>query len=121
MFSVTDILTDPDFSGEFMLVHSTGSFTGNGVWAVTEMDVENVVGIILPARLSDLDTLPEGERNKDTIKCYSNTELTIGDQETKQADLIFWNGQYYRVAFQKYYQQVDVYMALAVLFQRVAS
>lgn len=117
---VTDIVQDPDFATQFSIIHVTGSFNAAGEWVGSETADPLVTGIILPAKWDQLQVLPEGERHQESIVVYSSAELTIGDQQTKQADIVLWDGSYYRVVFMKFYPQASVWFAIAERFHRVA-
>jgi hypothetical protein len=119
MLDVTDIVNDPDFATTFKLRHVTGAFTSDGTWNSDEDPVE-CTGIVLPAKWDQLLLLPEGERQNQTIVVYCSQEITLGNRETTQADIIEWDGQFYRVVYVKQYQQASVWFAMAARFYRAS-
>lgn len=120
MIDVSDIITDPDFVQDFSIVRVTGAFDGQGNWVPTESAPLPQQGIVLPAKLDELQLLPEGERHDETQAIYSLVELTIGDMRTKQSDLIIYMGKYYRVHYTRYYAQCNLWYALVSRIHRDA-
>ncbi len=117
-----DVLIDPDFVATFERIQVTGTFTDGVYSAVETPDPSPYQFPVLPARLDQLQVLPEGERNQASIAIYTNFKLNDGqDQGSPQrSDIIIFQGGYYRVAASKQYSQSPLWYALATRFQRAA-
>jgi hypothetical protein len=119
--NMDDVLLDPDFISEFQRIQVTGTFT-DGVWSTTETPDPNPYFFpVLPARLDQLQVLPEGLRNNASIGIYTNFELYDGqrqDDDGRQPDIIIYQGGYYKVALTKQYSMSPVYFSIAQRFQR---
>lgn len=121
MIDVSSIINDPDFNVPFIRIPVTGAFTA-GVWQVTEGAPQNMNGIVLPSKLDELKSLPEGERNAESISIYSLVQLNMGeDQETTQPDIIGYLGGWYRVSYIRYYVQCSLWYVVATRYQRATS
>jgi hypothetical protein len=124
MLNMLDVILDPDFVQSFILLRTTGQFgttsdQNQGVWQATEGPPQTFQGTILPARPSELEALPEGERHDGAIAIWCTEALQIGDQQITSPDTIFWNGNYYRVAWIKFYAQANLYKAIATIYHRI--
>lgn len=117
MIDVSSIINDPDFNLPFSRISVVGSYDASDNWSTQPATPENMNGIVLPSKLDELKFLPEGERLAGSISVYCLTELQMGDGQTKQADLIEFQGQWYRVAFTRYYAQCSLWYAICVRYQ----
>lgn len=118
--NMDDVITDPDFISEFQRIQVAGGYT-DGIWAAQETpDPAPYFFPVLPARLDQLNILPEGERNAASICLYTNFELYDGQRQdgVRQSDIILWQGGYYKVAFTKQYSIAPIYFSIATRFQR---
>lgn len=121
--NMDDVLNDPDFISEFQRIQVVGEFT-DGVWAAIETpDPDPYNFPVLPARLDQLNVLPEGDRNAASIAVYTNFELYDGQKQdpSRQPDIIVYQGGYYRVAFSKQYSIAPLWYALATRFQHATA
>lgn len=114
MIDVSSIINDPDFNVSFSLTNVAMTRDDDGDSTSTEAPAIPKTGIILPAKLNELQVLPEGERGQAAIAVYCLSELTEGDQKTREPDLIQYLGAWYRVAKSRYYAQCALWYAIAV-------
>lgn len=68
-----------------------------------------IIAVVVPAGVQQLQMLPEGQRESDTVRVFTDTEIHTADPvENKTADTInyrdrdyeivrdsFWNGRFY--------------------------
>jgi len=99
------VITDPDFYRPFTLIRSERTVDDHGrtVLATTSSEAW---GVILPATDKQLERLPEGDRNAETLAVYCLQLLTSGTA-TLAADMIIWQGGDYEIF------QVQDWMAAA--------
>lgn len=94
---VAYLLGDPDFCVAFAVERCAEAVDDKGR---TQMAGEVLPwqGVIQPATPRELERLPEGDRDRETITVYSREPLRIGQRpENTVADVILWRGQRYEV------------------------
>lgn len=95
---VSRLLDDPDFCTTFVVERCGESVNDRGR---SELTVETLgwQGVIQPATPRELERLPEGDRDRESITVYSETPLRIGQRpEGEAADIIHWRGMRFEVA-----------------------
>lgn len=123
---VSSIINDPDFVQPFELIRVTVNLA-NGRATETRSAPVPLTGIVLPAKLDDINALPEGERRIGSIAVYSLTELKLASQESNpdgsfdKADEYIYNGDYYHLVSLRYYAQCVLWYGIATLYQRPTS
>ncbi len=72
----------------------------NGYWMAGTRFVEKIKASIQPVTIGqDMDALPEGRRRSDFVKLYSETRLTVTDDdgENNQPDIVIFQGYGYEI------------------------
>lgn len=95
---ISYLLSDPDFCAAFTVERCAESVDdkGRAQLAATSLPWR---GVVLPATPRELERLPEGDRDRETITVYSREPLRVGQRpEGTAADVILWQGQRYEVA-----------------------
>lgn len=116
MIDVSELMQDPDFASMVQILRPGMPTVANeGVYTPGEDEVINRVMIVQPASAEDrVNYLPEGERQLDAVKIYSDQLLNMADGDQVQSDKIIWLGNNFRIAFAKPWQQHGFYFAIGV-------
>ncbi len=71
--------------------------------------VNNFEASIQPATADELEEMPQAERNKETLKLYTETELRPVDDDGKfAADIVEWRGKLWKVVSVKHYDETEI-------------
>lgn len=77
---------------------AVGSYDDDGNWQEPTSSSLDITASVQPMRPDEKVILPEGERERESIKLYTVSELFTMDEETKQpADVINWEGKKFDV------------------------
>jgi hypothetical protein len=69
----------------------------SGVWTPTTV-AATFLGSVQPAVGKDTDLVPEGRRDKGSVKVYSNTPLNVSlEGSDSSGDIIIWQGRKWEV------------------------
>lgn len=110
MINVGRVLNNPRFSQSFTVYRKSGSWVA-GRWNGTESAI-TMNGVIIQASETDLEMVPEGDKQKGNIAVYAISPLY---QTTAQgtSDEIEWRGNRYRVMPLTPYADYGYYKAIA--------
>jgi len=98
MLDVSALLDDQAFCTPFTVVRKRESVNDKGR-AVYEEGHSPMTGTVQPATARELDRLPEGERDKETLTIYTREPLHVGNlADGTAADCVLYNGARYTVA-----------------------
>lgn len=95
LLDVSDILGDPDFADEFIVIRRAETVNEYGESVVTQTEIF-ASGVVTAASGSILEQLPEGTRATGAILIHTQVRLEIVSA-TAQADRIRWAGNLYTV------------------------
>ncbi len=98
MINVGFILSNPDFSQSITLQRQTGSYI-DGRWTPSTPTTITLTGAITIPSETDMEQMPEGDRQKGLICVYSTQPLELTNP-SGTADQVYWNrdGNWYRVS-----------------------
>lgn len=114
MIGVGEILADPDLSRAFSVLRlDRGALANEGEWVEGSTTTIPMVGVIHPAKASQVALLPEGTRITDTIAVYTTSELIAEDGEGASADIIVWRGRQFRVVARRDWSDQGYWQAFA--------
>lgn len=89
------------FDKELILkTHKPGHRDEGGRWVEGEPDLIPFKGSVQPAKGKELEILPDGKRNRETIKIltYPDLKFTVAEpREQRSGDIIIWKGKEYEV------------------------
>lgn len=99
---ISFLLSDPDFCAAFTVERCVESVDDKGR-AQLVSDTVPWRGVVQPATPRELERLPEGDRDRESITVYSRDPLRMGQRPASDsggpaADVILWQGQRYEVA-----------------------
>lgn len=98
MLDVSALLDDQSFCTPFTVVRSAEVVNDKGRAAYVEVSTP-ITGVVQPATARELDRLPEGERDKETLTIYTRQPLRVGNLANgTAADCVLYNGARYTVA-----------------------
>lgn len=92
----------------------------NGRWTEGQKTTLEIYANVQPGRMkySEIISLPEADRTKETIKIYTTSEIrTLREGENAhQADLVEWDGKLFEIRMVRHYQMgvLDHYEAVGV-------
>ena len=98
MIDVSEIITDPDFCQDFIVLRSTGSFV-NHRWVENANTEVPMTGIIQVANEKELDQVLEGDRIKGAMVFYSTEEFLLSHGGNTQgiSDIAVYKGEKYKL------------------------
>ena len=89
---------DSDTSEIITIERKLGGSRVDGIWVPGAPSTFKALASAQPASASDLQSLPEGERDKDIFKFISNKPIfTTQDRTVAEADVIIFKGTRWRV------------------------
>jgi hypothetical protein len=97
MINVVELLTDPDFTRTITRRRPTTTLGYEGEAANTYGTATSVVGSVQPAKLSDVQFLPEGARLSDTMAFFTAADVSAGNGRSQLPDILIDGAQTYRV------------------------
>lgn len=69
----------------------------NGIWTKTEV-AKTFTGSVQPAVGKDTELLPEGRRDKGSVKIYSNTPLQVSlEGSDSSGDIVVWQDRKWEI------------------------
>lgn len=77
-----------------------GHYDENGRWSPNPIEVSDIKANVQPVLGKELDQVPEGRRNRATIKIYTIDQLysvTTKTGEKRQPDIIEYKGEDYEI------------------------
>lgn len=102
LIDVTDLLIDPDFASEFLLIRTTGQWE-KGRFKLDKPFEMPCYGPVQPPTQKELELLPEGERKR-SYMCFhvhgKDVYLTRdleGDSKGGISDHFLWGGDTYKI------------------------
>lgn len=109
--NIAQLLCDPMFCEPFEVLHSVEILVKGR--ASISMQAEPAIGVVQPAQAKDLERLPEGDRDKETIAVYTQSPLSVGEGEgPTKADAIRFNEALYTVTSVEAWPKYRYYKAL---------
>lgn len=94
--NIATLLCDPMFCEPFDVLHNVEALVKGR--ATVSVQIVPAIGVIQPAQGKDLERLPEGDRDKETIAVYTKTSLAVGEGGGRaKADAVSWGGGTYTV------------------------
>lgn len=98
MLDVSALLDDKAFCAPFTVLRKTESVNDKGRAEYVDASMP-MIGVVQPASARELDRLPEGERDKETLTVYTRQPLRVGNlADGTSADCVVYNGARYTVA-----------------------
>ncbi len=98
MLDVSALLDDTTFCTLFTVLRLTESVNDHGRAEYAEAST-SMTGVVQPATARELERLPEGERDKETLTIYTRQPLRVGNLANgTAADCVQYNGARYTVA-----------------------
>lgn len=95
---ISFLLDDPAFCVAFTVLRRTESVNDNGRAERAEERLP-MTGNVQPAGPRELERLPEGERDRETLVIYTRAPLRVGDEGTgTAADIVVYGGARYTVS-----------------------
>ena len=95
MLDISGVINSSDFSTSFQVERTTGNFV-DGLWVKDAPDTTDQIGSITPATANDLIKLPEGERQRETMRLITQFQLNIS-KNNAESDIVIYLGHRYRV------------------------
>jgi len=78
--------------------NGAGTYVGGRYVEGTKTVVENVNASVQPLKPSEIKMLPEGRRNIESIKIYTELKMFISDEKNKRnASIVEYDGKNYEV------------------------
>lgn len=111
MINVGRVLSSANFKQSFTVYRKSGSWVA-GRFTQTESTI-TLTGTITVASSTDLEQLPEGDREKGTIAVYSTSQLLV-TTSAGTSDEILWRGDRYRAIQLSPYADYGYYKCIAV-------
>ncbi len=110
-----EVVLDADLAEAYTIIRSNGKFVMGG-WQDTKQTLQGF-GVVTVARPSEIQMLPEGDRNSEVRAFYSAQplyETRDNFQEgTGVSDILVWNGFKYRVMVVAEYGNRGYWKAIA--------
>lgn len=98
MLDVSALLDETAFCTTFTVLRITEAVNDHGRAEYAEASMP-MTGVVQPATARELDRLPEGERDKETLTIYTRQPLHVGNlPEGTAADCVLYNGARYTVS-----------------------
>jgi hypothetical protein len=101
-------------SGTYTVTHRTASAYTDGRRTAPTTSTESITASVQPASGRDIQRLPEGKRDRETIVIFTATQLKVGLAGAQEADLISVNGSSFEVT------TVEPWAALGNFYRCVA-
>ena len=95
LIDVSELLLDPDFADQAILIKRSLSVNANGEAVISEMELPVTV-VIQGVNNKDLVKLPEGARLSDAITVFYAGQLQA-ESPDGYSDIIVWCGRRYEV------------------------
>lgn len=92
---VSGLLADADFSDDFSVIRNVQVVDATGI-ATAQPQTYSTYGVVGPASGAQLQLLPDEQRTEAAIRVITPFPLTP-PTETTEADLVAWQGRFYRV------------------------
>lgn len=84
------------FPKNLSVIVRTGEWV-KGIWKDTET-LSHFIGSIQPATGKDTEFLPQGRRDKGSVKVYSNTPMNVSQEGTDNSgDIVIWQGRKWEI------------------------
>lgn len=111
MINVSEVVNSPEFTQSFTVYRKGGTYSA-GRWTPTETAI-TMTGVITIPSSTDLDQIPEGDRQKGAIAVYSSQPLEV-TTVAGTSDEILWRGNRYRASQLSPYADYGYYKVIAV-------
>jgi hypothetical protein len=117
MINVSELITDPDFSQDFIIHRKLGSWV-EGRFAETTTTI-TTIGVVAPASAKEIMQFPEGDRSSSMMVFFSNDEIMVthNSNEPGTSDEIEWNDHLYRILSSNEYKDYGFYQAYGVYME----
>lgn len=114
---VSRVVKNPALQQPFTIQRNVYSFQNAGEWTKQSTSNIGAKGVVTPTTEKDkTEFLPEGQRELAAITIYSPVAINNADGDTIEADVIIWNGKYYRVQFSKPWSGYGYWFVVATSF-----
>jgi len=124
MINVSRLMSDPAFATHYTVVRQSGKWV-EGRFVLGEPAALQFYGPVQPATNKELDQMPEGDRQRGTMKffCKPPNRLYVTDEnlatcEGNVSDEIIYDGQRYKIFAVKEWGRNGYYRAFAYSYQR---
>lgn len=98
MMDISFLLDDPDFCVSFTVLRRAETVDDKGRAGHSE-EAQSMTGVVQPAGPRELERLPEGERDRETLSIYTRTPLRVGNVDAgTAADIVVYGGGRYTVS-----------------------
>lgn len=98
--------------------YNAGSFDDSGIWRETGYIEDTARGSFEPLLPSEMVLLPEGRRENESYRIYTDTKLNIiNSKNMTNADRVYYEGEEYEVFSCESWKNgfLDHYVAIAIL------
>ena len=114
---VSRVVKNPALQQSFTIQRNTYAFANEGEWTLQGTENIGAKGVVTPSSAKDrTEFLPEGQREVAAITIYSPVAINNADGNSTEADVIIWNGNYYRVQFSKPWASYGYWIVVATFF-----
>ena len=114
---VSRVVKNPALQQSFTIQRNTYAFANEGEWTLQGTENIGAKGVVTPSSAKDrTEFLPEGQREVAAITIYSPVAINNADGNSTEADVIIWNGNYYRVQFSKPWASYGYWFVVATFF-----
>lgn len=98
MINVSRVVTSPMLSQTVQVQRTGKGAWVDGVYTPGEAEVQSFKGIVTQASSRDMEQVPEGDRQKGTIRVLSTVPLYItGETGSNLSDIVVYKGERYKV------------------------
>lgn len=112
MINVGRVLNNPKFAQTFTVYRKSGGWSSIGRVTETETAI-TMTGVITVASSTDLEMIPEGDRQSGTIAVHTQTPLQV-TTSAGTSDEIEWRGNRYRTMQMSPYADYGYYKVIAM-------
>lgn len=110
---------------EINVIRFTQGQFDKGVYVEGEKFEFDISCVAQPLSPREIQSLPEAQRQTDSIRIYCDTELMIvNEEQSRKCDLVIWRGRTYEIRRVDVWQNVGGlthYKCIAVLADRLAD
>jgi len=112
--NVSDVITNPDLQTAFQVVKRT-LFIGEGRSETpTDTAVMQTTGVVVPAKMSVLEVLPQGTRLDQVLRLFTQADVRAGDGVSTVSDVVIFRSVRWTVFSVNHWEDYGFKEVLAV-------